>query len=76
MASLKSELDNIYDNFNYDNNMLSLSLFIDKLKTLDNLEDRKYDTVYVYDEKSDEYFNIHNVRIDSENDIVIDIKRE
>lgn len=55
--------------------MLSLCQLENEINNLEGIENRKYDTVYVYDEMNDEYLTIDNVRIDSENDIVIDIKQ-
>lgn len=36
-------------------------------------EHRQYDTVYIYDDYNDMYYTVDNIRIDSENDVVIDI---
>lgn len=56
------------------NNMLSLGQLMSELKKVsDDGNNRKCDLVYIYDGNSDMYFTVHNVRIDSENDIVIDV---
>ena len=55
-------------------NMLSLGQLMSELKKVsDDGNNRKCDLVYIFDRDSDVYFTVHNVRIDSENDIVIDV---
>lgn len=55
-------------------NMLSLCQIKEKIKNLNDIDKRSCDTVYLYHENLDMYFTIDDIRIDSENDIVIDIK--
>ena len=54
-------------------NMLSLCQALDKIKNLEGVENRKCDTIYLKSESYDVYFTIDEIRIDSENDIVLDI---
>lgn len=53
--------------------MLSVCEIKDKIKNLESMENRRCDLVYIYDEFNDKYYTIGDIRIDSENDIVIDI---
>lgn len=56
-----------------DNNMLSLGQLMNELKKVsDDGNNNDCDVVYIYDRGSDMYFTIHDVRVDSTNDIVID----
>lgn len=54
-------------------NMLSLCEIKDKIKNLEGIENRKCDTIYLKSETFDVYFTINDIRIDDENDIVLDI---
>ncbi len=55
-------------------NRLSLIQVKEKVKKLENIDNRNCDTVYLYSEDYNLYFTIDDIRIDSENDIVCDIK--
>lgn len=46
---------------------------ISELMRIGNKNNRHYDTVYIYDDYDDMYYTVDNIRIDSENDVVIDI---
>jgi len=54
-------------------NMLSLCEVRYKIKNLEDIGVRECDVVYLKSDTFDCYFTIDNIRIDSENDIVIDI---
>ena len=53
--------------------MLSLCEIKDKIKNLEDIKNRECDLVYVYDEYGDMYYCVKDIRIDSENDIVVDL---
>lgn len=54
-------------------NMLSLCELKLKIKNLECVDEKENHTIYLKSDEYDCYFTIDNVRIDSENDIVLDI---
>lgn len=51
--------------------MLSVIEFIEKLNEIK--DGRLSDLIYIYCENEDRYYTIKDIRIDSENDIVVDL---